>query len=737
MTRQRPSTPPTRPLDLARAFQEARSFERQGRLREAAQLYQIILRQDRNHFDSLCNLSVVELQQGHFDDAQKLIRRALSLKPNSAEAHNILGFALAGLNLPKEEVAAYERALVLRPDFAEAHYNLGNAFKDQGKLDRAVASYEQALALKPDFVEAHYNLGVALQERGEPDAAAAAYVSALALKPGFAEAHNNLGNALKDRGNAEEAVASYRRALALKPDFADAHFNLGNALKDQGKPDEAAAFYRRALALEPDFAEAHNNLGNALKDQGKLEEAVESYGRALALKPDFAEPHNNLGNALKDRGKPNEAVAAYERALVLKPDYAEAHGNLLLCLNYRSDLSAQEVLAEHRRWDERHGSKLRQATLPHANDRDLDRRLRIGYVSPDYRRHSVAYFLEPLLRAHDRAAVELFCYAEVARPDAVTARLRALADHWRPTVGMSDEALANRIRADRIDILVDLAGHTPHNRLLLFARKPAPVQVTWLGYPNTTGLSAIDFRLVDALTDPEGAADDWASERLIRLEGGFLCYAPPFDAPEVAARPSLASGAITFGSFNNPAKLSAATIGVWAALLARLPRARLLLKGAPFADETTCDLFRARFASHGIDAGRLVLRAWTADTGSHLGSYGEVDVALDAFPYNGTTTTCEALWMGVPVVTLRGDRHAGRVGTSLLSRIGLDELIASDEAHYIDIGAGLAADPVRLAELSHSLRQRLQGSSLCDAAAFARRYEAALRHLWRCRCEGR
>jgi predicted O-linked N-acetylglucosamine transferase (SPINDLY family) len=684
-------------------------------------------------FDALCNLSVIQLRQSRPDDALKLIERALSLEPASAEAYNILGFALAGLNRPDDEVAAYERALVLKPDFAEAHYNLGNALKDRGKLDEAVPAYERALALKPDFFEASYNLGLALQEQGKPHEAAAAYGRALVLKPDFAEAHNNLGNALKDQVQLDAAVASYGRALALKPDFADAHYNLGNALRDQGKLEKAIAAYRRALALTPDYAEAHNNLGNALKDQGKLEEAIASYGRALALTPGFAEAHNNLGDAFKDQGRLDDAMAAYRQALALKPDYAEAHSNLLLCLNYGSGLSAEAVFAEHRRWDEGHGMRLRQSAPSYGNDRDPDRRLRLGYVSPDFRRHSVAYFLEPLLRAHDRTAIELFCYAEVMRPDAVTARLRALADHWLSTVGISDDALAGRIRADGIDILVDLAGHTAHNRLLLFARKPAPVQLTWLGYPNSTGLSAIDFRLVDGVTDPQGAADALASEKLVRLEGGFLCYGPPHDAPEIVPRPSLAGAAVTFGSFNNPAKLSAATIEVWAALLGRLPLARLLLKGASFADASSCDLFRARFASHGIDAARLILRSLAPDTASHLASYGEVDVALDPFPYNGTTTTCEALWMGVPVVTLRGERHAGRVGASLLTRVGLDALIAGDEAHYIDIAAGLAADTLRLAALSQSLRQRLQGSSLCDGVLFARRFEAALRHMWQSR----
>ena len=351
--------------------------------------------------------------------------------------------------------------------------------------------------------------------------------------------------------------------------------HLGNALRDQGKLDEAVAAYRQAIRFKPDYAEAHSNLGNALKDQGKLDEAVAAYRQAIAIKPDQAEAHSNLGIALKDQGKLDEAVAAYRQAISIKPDYAEAHSNLLFSLNYHDKWTADRLFAEHREWDERHGRRISRPTA-YANDREVGRRLKIGYVSPDFRRHSVAYFVEPLLKGHDRQAVEVFCYAEVKRPDTVTGELQRLADHWLVTVGLSDDELAARIRADGIDILVDLAGHTANNRLRVFARKPAPVQVTWLGYPNTTGLEAIDYRLVDAVTDPVGEADAWASETLGRLEGGFLCYGALKDAPEPTVPPCLKTGTVTFGSFNNPAKVSAATLDAWATLLSRLPASALV-----------------------------------------------------------------------------------------------------------------------------------------------------------------
>ena len=373
--------------------------------------------------------------------------------------------------------------------------------------------------------------------------------------------------------------------------------------------------------------------------------------------------------------------------------------------------------------------------IVYANAHEVGRRLRIGYVSGDFCRHSVAYFLQPLLRNHDHEAVEVFCYAEVARPDDKTQRLREFADQWLTTVGMTDDALAKRITEDRIDILIDLAGHTGKNRLRVFARKPAPIQVTWLGYPNTTGLSSIDYRLVDDITDPESVCDTFASETLMRLQGGFLCYDPVADAPQPALPPSLTTGGVTFGSFNNPAKISNATLDVWAALLVRRPDARLLLKGLPFADADTRASLLARLGERSVAAERIELIAWSPSPADHLALYHRVDIALDTFPYNGTTTTCEALWMGVPVVVRRGDRHASRVGASLLSQIDLTDFIASSAEEYVEIALRLANDPARLSDLRHSLRPRMAASSLCDGRTFARKIEAAFRIMWQQWCE--
>jgi protein O-GlcNAc transferase len=709
----------------------------QGKPAEAVAAHRQAIRIKPDYAEAHFNLGNALRDQGELNEAVAAYCQAIGMKPGYAKAYSNLGNALKEQGKVQEAFAAYRQAISIRPDLAEAHFNIGNMLNTEGKLDEAVAAYRQAIRVKPDYVEAYYNLGNALKDQDELAGAVAAYRRAIGIKADYAEAYSNLGVAFDDLDKHDEAVAAYRQAIRIKPDYAEAYSNLGNALKDQGKLAEAVAAHRQAISIKPDYAEAYSNLGVALHDQGKLEEAVAAYRQAISIKPDFAEAHLNLGNVLNDQGKLCEGIAAYRHAIEVKADYADAHSNLLFSLNYDDRTTVDQLFTAHQEWEARHG-RLVSRPAAYANVREMRRRLKIGYVSPDFRGHSVAFFVEPLLKEHDRKAVEVFCYAEVRQPDALTAHLQRLADHWLVTVGLSDGQMAERIRADGIDILVDLAGHTANNRLRVFARKPAPIQVTWLGYPNTTGLKAIDYRLVDAVTDPVGEADAWASETLVRLEGGFLCYSALKnvlkDAPEPAVAPRLETGAMTFGSFNNPAKGSAATLDAWATLLSRLPQARLLLKGRPFTDAATRSLFLARLREHGVDAERVELAAWLPGTAAHLALYHQVDIALDPFPYNGTTTTCEALWMGVPVVTLRGDRHAGRVGASLLTRIGLTDLIADSVEEYLEIAVALAHNPERLSDLRRVLRPRVAASHLCDEPGFARKMEGAFRTMWQRWC---
>lgn len=532
------------------------------------------------------------------------------------------------------------------------------------------------------------------------------------------------------RNDLPGAIEHNRRALAMDPRNAEALNNLSVALMLDGRREEALEACRRLVEVRPDSG-SRLNLASACRMLGLLDEAAAQYQIATQLDPASADAHANLGVLLMDMGRHGEAEEALRRALALSPGSAKLHSNLLLSLNYRDDLDPGHVFQEHRAWAQAHAAALEARAAPHANERSPDRKLRIGYVSGDFKRHSVAWFAEPALAAHDRERFAVICYSDVPKADAVTERFRRCAGEWREIFGRSDEEVAAQVRRDAVDILVDLGGHTGKHRLLAFARRPAPVQATWLGYPNTTGLQSMDYRITDADADPPGPADALHTEKLIRLEGGFLCYAPPATSPPVGPLPFASSGRVTFGCFNNLAKLSPAAIALWSRLLREVPGSRLVLKARGLASVAAREDVRWQFRPHGVGDAALELREPLASVESHLAAYGEIDIALDVFPYNGTTTTCEALWMGVPVIALAGRTHASRVGTSLLRRVGLADLVAENPDEYVRIARSLAADPTRLGALRSGMRQCLGASSLLDPVRFARQLESALKDAWR------
>ncbi len=562
---------------ISQALAIAIQHHEAGRLQAAEQIYRQILTVDPNHADARHLLGVIAHQAGKHEIAVEQIRRAIGLKGDLAAFHFNLGEAYRALRRIPETVACYRRALELEPDLAVAHNNLGNLLKEQGKPDEALACYRRVLELRPDLAEVHNNLGIVFKAQGKLEQAVACYRRARELKPDFADAHYNLGNTLKEQGKPDEAIACYQRALELKPDHAEAYNNLGIALKGQGKPDEAIACYHRALELKPDHAEAYNNLGVALEGQAKLDEAIACCRRAVELKPDFADAHNNLGNALCGQGKVDEAIACYRRAVELKPDFAAAHSNLVCNQLFCPGCDAQALYEEHRRWNRQHAEPLGKFIQPHLNDRLPDRRLRIGYLSADFRCHSVGRFLLPLLESHDHDSFEIYCYASVRIPDAMTDCCRAGADAWRDALGLPDEQVAETIRQDRVDILVDLAMHTADNRLLVFARKPAPVQVTYLAYCGTTGLGTMDYRLTDPYLDPPGQQEGFYCEQSIHLPETYWCYRPVTETPPVSAVPALKGGHVTFGCLNNFCKVTPPTLAAWSRLLQAVPDASLLL----------------------------------------------------------------------------------------------------------------------------------------------------------------
>lgn len=719
-------------VGFGRCLQEAVQHHQAGRLGEAERIYRVILQVEPDNADALNLLGMVAHQSGNSESALGLIERAITVSDRSPDFHNNAGLVLLRLGRVDEAVGKFRRALAFDPGHADAHLNLSGVALRRGEPAEAVHHLRHALRRWPDRANIHNGLGGVLAKLGQWEEAAASFRRALALRPGFAEAHYNLGTAQREQGRQDEATANFREAVKLRPDYVEAHANLGQILSGQSDNAEAEKHYRRALEARPRWAEGHLNLGLALERQDKLAEAEASLRRALEIKPAYPEALCGLGNVLQFQCRLDEAIACYREAIALRPGFATAISNLLMTLCYDSRLCPDEGAAEHRRLGAILEAGIRPAPLRHPRGAKLvpERRLRVGYVSADFRLHSCAYFFEPLLAAHAPDQLEAFCYSANNRADEVTARLQGLARHWRVIAGLSDDEAAARIAEDDIDILVDLSGHTAGNRLSLFARRPAAIRVAWLGYPNTSGLAAMDYRLTDGRADPEGPADGFYTERLIRLPQGFLCYAPPGNAPVVQPSPATGGAAPTFGSFNNATKIAPPTARLWGKILLDVPAARLVLKAKQFRDPSVRDRIASMLADAGVPRERLDLRAWSRDIREALGDYGTIDVALDTLPYNGTTTTCEALWMGVPVVTLAGAGHAGRVGASLLGAAGLDELVARTPEAYCRKAIELATDPGRLSELRATLRERLGRSALLDRGGFARQVEAAYRRIW-------
>ena len=715
-------------MTISQAFQIALQHHQTGRLAEAEALYRQILAAQPGHADTLNMLGVLAHQAGRLEAAD-LIRQAIALNPAGLHYHVNLGNVLSDQGRLEETVAAYRMALRIKPNSTDAHYNLGTAFQKLGRLDEAIAAYGAALQIQPGFAMAHNNLGAALKAKGRLDEAIAAYWMALRIKPDYADALNNLGVALYEKRQFAEAADACRRAVQIHPEYAGAFYNLGNALQSQGHVEEAIGAYRRALQMAPGDAKALNNLGGALAGQGHLEEAIGAYRRALETEPEYVEALNNLGNELNNQGRTDEAIASYRRAMQLHPSSFQIHSNLLAVLHYGPETTLSGLFEAHADYDRLHATPLGAAWRPHRKAPDPDRQLRLGFVSPHFASHPVGRFLIRPLENLDSSQFQMICYSDTSPIDHLTARIQAAVSAWHDVRDMNDDQLAGQIREDRIDILFDLAGHTAGNRLQVFARKPAPIQITWLDYVGTTALAAMDYILADARQIPS-SAEPWYREKVLRMPDDYICYDPPADAPPVATLPALENGRFTFASFNIPAKLTSQMAAVWARILERVPQSRLLLMNRGFDDPGTRSRFQRLFADLGVAPDRLELRGWSPP-GEVLARYNQVDVALDTFPYNGGLTTCEALWMGVPVVTCPGETFASRHGLAHLSAAGVTETIAGDLEQYVELAVGLAGDLDRLSALRAGLRARVASSPLCDGKRFARHLSRILREVWR------
>jgi len=751
---------------LGTLLNEALAHHQAGRLGEAQTLYSRILAVDPRHADALHFMGLLACQIKQHEPGLALIRESIALHPN-AIYYNNLGNMLRESGARDEAVHAYRSAIALKADYAEAYSNLGNVLRESGDAKAALEQCARALELHPGYAQAYNNLANALKDLGELEAAALSYGKAIAANPGFVEAHLNLGHVRKAQGDLDAAAASYRSAVALAPQMAAAHDGLGGLAFFRGEVDAAIEHYRCVVALEPQSAHACNTLGNALNAVGRVGEAIPVYEQAIALDPDFPDAWHNLANALRRQGIPTRAVVCARRAIELRgdtpslhnnigailadlsqfdaalecyraaraldPAFGESHTCVLFGQSYVTEWSADTHLADARYFGERMAARAK----PYRHWPVLDaarggaRALRVGFVSADFRKHPVGYFFECVLSRLDRSRIEPIAYSNGLQNDELTARIKPRFAAWHHVADTSDAALARAIHEEGIDILVDLSGHTGRNRLPMFAWRPAPLQVSWLGYFATTGLAEIDYVLADPHVVPPDEASQYV-EQIWRLPDCYLCFTLPDLRVPVAPLPARTNGYITFGCFNNHKKLNDGVVALWSRLLRAIPDARLMLKNHQLSEAVIRSETIARFAAHGVQADRLVLEG-PSSREAYFDAYRHVDIALDPFPYPGGTTSVEGLWMGVPVLARRGDRFLAHLGEMVVRTVGLDEWIAADDEDYLARAIAFARDLPALDRLRATLRERVERSPLADAERFAGHLATAFEQMWQAR----
>ena len=749
---------------IAKLLETALRHHRAGRLPEASALYTEILKLQPNHADALNLQGVVATHAGRAMDAIRLIKAAISENPSNASFYNNLGNALQGQGSLQDAIAAYEKALTLQPNDADAHFNLGCLLAKLERFDEADRCYRRALALQPAMADAHNNLGFVLHRRGKFPEAAKSYRKAIAMAPQFAEAHNNLANVLRDQGDFGDAITSYNKALSLKPDYADAQYNLGNVFLETGQLPEAVANFQKALKSDPKLAVAHDNLGTALcklgrfeeslashrraiqiepgfagaccnlgvvlQELGHLGEAVESYKKALSIRPDYADAYYNLGTAFQESDRLEEAIASYQKALELKPDLVAAYSNLLYIHATVRDVSPAREVELARQWehfalDERARNEARHRKF--VRSPRAGRRLKIGIVSAEIGEHAVAEFLEPLLQTLDRQRCHITLFPTILRPGDRAVRIQALADAVHPIAHFSDAKASDLIRSCEMDVLMDTTGHTRNCRLGIFAHRAAPVQLTYLGYWSTTGLTEMDWYLAD--DHIPAAFEHHFSEAVWRLPRLAVCYRGDSALPEHNWKPD-PDGTIWLGSFNRYIKIGEPTLDLWAKVMNALPEAKLLLEDRKADDSDAHRRICASLARKGIAKERIEFEPAVPGHERHMLLYNRLDIALDTIPFNSGTTACDALWMAVPLVAIEGDWAGGTIASSFLRAIGRPEWVARDEEEYVATVCALARDVPLRKELRSTQRARVMNSALLDTTGLARTVEDALEQMF-------
>ena len=643
---------------------------------------------------SLVGAALRKLQQRDFAGAEEIYKQVLAQDSKHADALHLYGCLCDELGRTDEAVALISGAVKCNPLASPYFYNLANMLSKQGRYAEAILQYRTAIKLKPDYAVAHNNLGMVLSRQGDHVGAKTCFQNAIRSRADYADPHYNLGIEYKNEGALSQAVSSYQHAIRINPRYADAHYNLGNAYGLMQRPTEAVVAYAQASGISPDNAVILTNWGTQLLKLGRVQEAVRAFAGALRLDPCDVLTHSNL---------------------ILAKCYATS--------------DPAEIYAQCKEWDLFHGVHHRPGIQPPIDRLGPKRSLRVGYVSADFRQHAAAHWIEPLLAGHQHQSFSIYCYSNSKITDAVTDRLKRHADVWIDATELDDDALAKQIQRDQIDILVDLSGHTEGNRLPVFARKPAPVQVSWFGFPVSTGLQAMDYRLTDSIVDPIEDSEKYYSEKLFRLPHFYAAFDPGAQTPPIEEGPVTRNGYITFASFNNFTKVSQAMVLVWCQILRAMPKSQLLLQAAGLETEEMRAEIRALVSKNGVEPERLLLRGWSG-LNEYLALGSQVDIALDTYPFNGGVTTCHALWMGLPVVTLSGNSAASRVGRSILTNIGLAELCAESADQYQEIALALAQDSRKLATMRASLRDRMRNGGLLDGASLAQEAEQAYRTMW-------
>jgi len=715
-------------------YNRANTFRELGQFEEAIKSYDSVVKLKADHVDAYYNRGIALSEIKRYEESIINFRKVIALQPQHAEAYNNLGIGLVHSAYFEEALNSYYKSINLQPNYAEAHNNLGTVLEKLGRTEEALNSYNSALKIKPTFSEAYYNRGNLLFKLKNFTESIRDYKKVVEINPRNINAHYNLGNTLQELGRHEDAINSYDNALEIEPTYEEVHFNRGNALKKLRKYEESLLSYSKAIEINPNYSEAYNNRGTSFKELMRFEESKLSYDHAIKLNPDYCDAYINRGLTMIALNKIKSAISDYKKALEIDPLDTEASSSLLFTLNYLQEELDQNYLSEAVRYGELVRKKSKAYT-GWENTTEINRCLKIGFISGDFRIHPVGYFIVGViesLKLNCTKSLKIFGYYNHNIEDAMTRRIKSNFDEWVEVSSFSDEALATKIRNDQIDILIDLSGHTAHNRLPVFGWKSAPVQATWLGYFSSTGVKEIDYLIADPWVAPK-KEDRYYTENIWRLPETYLCFSPPQEIIDVQTLPAIANRYFTFGSFNNLAKMNESVLMLWAKILNSIPESKLYLKNDSLSNEGIRTKIIDSFAAFGIVEERLILEG-KSPRSELLSTYLKIDVALDTFPYPGGTTSFESLWMGVPVLTKQGDRFLSRIGETIMNNAGLQDWVAKDDEEYLSKAIAITKNIEGLSQLRKELRQKLLTSPLCDSYRFSLHFEDALRSMWTVWC---